>query len=95
MAYKTLLVERSDPKVRTLRETYNIDPARMYVAGLSSGAAMTSILACCHSDLFAACAIHSGVMFQAAHSIGTAQQTEKSRSCSLMLRPGRTRISCM
>lgn len=60
--------------VRALCESHSVDPARVYVAGLSSGAAMASILASCHSNLFAACAIHSGVMFQAAHSVGTAQQ---------------------
>jgi poly(hydroxyalkanoate) depolymerase family esterase len=66
--------------VRTLRAAYRIDASRVYVAGLSSGAAMASILASCHADLFAACAIHSGVMFQAAHSVGTAQHAIEAGS---------------
>jgi len=59
--------------VRAVRAAYSVDASRVYVAGLSSGAAMASILASCHAELFAACAIHSGVMFQAAHSVGTAR----------------------
>jgi poly(hydroxyalkanoate) depolymerase family esterase len=66
--------------VRALRAAYNVDASRVYVAGLSSGAAMASILANCHADLFAACAVHSGVMFQAAHSVGTARHAIQAGS---------------
>lgn len=45
-----------------------IDPGRVYVAGMSAGGAMAGLLAVRHSRLFAACAIHSGVMFGAASS---------------------------
>jgi poly(hydroxyalkanoate) depolymerase family esterase len=45
-----------------------IDPRRVYVAGMSAGGAMACILALRHSRLFAACAIHSGVMYGAAVS---------------------------
>jgi poly(hydroxyalkanoate) depolymerase family esterase len=45
-----------------------IDPRRVYVAGMSAGGAMACLLAVRHSRLFAACAIHSGVMFGAASS---------------------------
>jgi poly(hydroxyalkanoate) depolymerase family esterase len=66
--------------VRALRASYRIDASRVYIAGLSSGAAMASILASCHAELFAACAIHSGVMFQAAHSVGTAREAIQAGS---------------
>jgi len=46
-----------------------IDPRRVYVVGISAGGAMACILAVRHSRLFAACAIHSGVMYGAASSI--------------------------
>jgi poly(hydroxyalkanoate) depolymerase family esterase len=45
-----------------------IDPQRVYVAGMSAGGAMACLLAVRHSRLFAACAIHSGLMYGAANS---------------------------
>lgn len=45
-----------------------IDSRRIYVAGLSAGGAMACLLALRHSELFAACAIHSGLMYGAAIS---------------------------
>jgi poly(hydroxyalkanoate) depolymerase family esterase len=45
-----------------------IDPRRVYVVGMSAGGAMACILAVRHSRLFAACAVHSGVMYGAASS---------------------------
>jgi poly(hydroxyalkanoate) depolymerase family esterase len=45
---------------------WKIDPARIYVAGLSAGACMATILGTTYSDLFAAIGIHSGLEYQAA-----------------------------
>ncbi|HME37921.1 MAG TPA: PHB depolymerase family esterase [Steroidobacteraceae bacterium] len=45
-----------------------IDPQRVYLAGMSAGGAMACLLAIRHSRLFAACAIHSGIMYGAAAS---------------------------
>src|ERR1022692_2432016 len=45
-----------------------IDPRRVYVVGMSAGGAMACILAVRHSRLFAACAIHSGLMYGDASS---------------------------
>jgi poly(hydroxyalkanoate) depolymerase family esterase len=45
-----------------------INPRRVYVVGMSAGGAMAGLLAMRHSRLFAACAIHSGVMYGAASS---------------------------
>jgi poly(hydroxyalkanoate) depolymerase family esterase len=52
--------------VRHVMDQYPIDSARVYIAGLSAGGAMVAVLCATHEDLFAACAIHSGVMFHAA-----------------------------
>jgi poly(hydroxyalkanoate) depolymerase family esterase len=49
-----------------------IDSERVYVAGLSSGAAMAVILSVCYPDLFAAVAVHSGLAYKSATSMGSA-----------------------
>ncbi|MDE2220929.1 MAG: PHB depolymerase family esterase, partial [Gammaproteobacteria bacterium] len=49
-----------------------IDRQRVYVAGMSAGAAMADILALRFPGLFAAVALHSGVMYGAAGSAGEA-----------------------
>ena len=47
-----------------------IDRTRVYVAGMSSGAAMTSVLAATYPDVFAAVAINAGCAYRANHCGG-------------------------
>ena len=54
--------------INQVKERRPIDPRRVYVVGMSAGGAMACILAVRHSRLFAACAIHSGMMYGAASS---------------------------
>lgn len=66
--------------VREVTTTYGVDPARVYIAGLSAGGAMTSIMAGCYGNLFAACAVHSGLMYRAADSVSEATKAMKQGS---------------
>lgn len=54
--------------VRKVAKTCPVDTTRVYVAGMSAGGAMASVLANRHGALFAACAVHSGLKYGAAAS---------------------------
>ena len=51
---------------------YRIDLRRVFVAGLSAGAAMAVILGETYPDVFAAVGAHSGLPFAAAHDVASA-----------------------
>jgi poly(hydroxyalkanoate) depolymerase family esterase len=58
--------------VEQVCSTHNVDPDRVYLAGVSAGGAMASILAANYPDLFAAVAVFAGAEFKAAQSISEA-----------------------
>jgi len=64
--------------VRKVAKTYAVDTTRVYVAGMSAGGAMASVLANRYGALFAACAIHSGLKYGAAASPSAALAAMRS-----------------
>ncbi|MGE6605178.1 extracellular catalytic domain type 1 short-chain-length polyhydroxyalkanoate depolymerase [Halomonas sp. NPDC076908] len=54
---------------RQIIDTHGLDDSRVYVAGLSAGAAMATTLAMTYPDLFAAVCVHSGLPHGVAQSL--------------------------
>ncbi|MEF7615915.1 PHB depolymerase family esterase [Aquincola sp. MAHUQ-54] len=58
--------------VDAIAADHAVDPSRVFVAGLSAGAAMAVILGAAYPEVFAGVAAHSGLPRGAAHDMGSA-----------------------
>jgi poly(hydroxyalkanoate) depolymerase family esterase len=80
---------------RAIVEGHGVDPARVYVGGISAGGAMANIMAVTYPDLYAAALIYAGCQYQGGATCLGAQGTltdEQAGAAANAAMAGRARV---
>ncbi|GHA72305.1 extracellular catalytic domain type 1 short-chain-length polyhydroxyalkanoate depolymerase [Cognatilysobacter bugurensis] len=73
---------------RQIAQEHRVDTGRIFVAGLSAGAAMAVILGQTHPDLFQAIGVHSGLPYASAHDMPSAFGAMQGHGAQAVPAPG-------